>query len=468
MKTMNKRPIDFIPFVIGALIICFCGIARADIVSLESNYVAGQTDVVGKLNRDRLKLTNGVNNIQGAETGTVQTAGQIKAGTVGNENMASSASPRVYLNELFIQNMDDNNGLVASGLEFVTSGTLATSATPGVAYTNGYRIEKASSTPHTFNSSKWTYAFVCQDGSLSYVERNIGVDITTSEYPANCQPISRVSSDSTTVNAVKDLRKLKFTFESYDSVYDSGTESSLKNLLTGNGNSYRTGAMLQYSDASRFTVTAGAAMINGKARDRVSYTSDASWPVSSTSESDGLDSGTRGNGKYYVYLVSDASSQREYTVVHSLSDSAPSGKTNYLKIGEFYTNTGTISSDSVISYLNGSNVLPGSSQLVKGWVNFNGTGTVAINDSYNVSSIVDDGVGLYTIVWDEDFGSADYALSGSAQVDSGGSEGNGSTVVNLRRVSGALSTGSAKIVCISLTGTPTDSPIITLLATGDR
>lgn len=29
------------------------------------------------------------------------------------------------------------------------------------------------------------------------------------------------------------------------------------------------------------------------------------------------------------------------------------------------------------------------------WVNFNGTGTVAIRDSYNVSSITDLGVGLY-------------------------------------------------------------------------
>lgn len=37
------------------------------------------------------------------------------------------------------------------------------------------------------------------------------------------------------------------------------------------------------------------------------------------------------------------------------------------------------------------------SQLAKAWVNFNGTGTVAIRDSYNVSSITDDGVGQYRI-----------------------------------------------------------------------
>ena len=35
--------------------------------------------------------------------------------------------------------------------------------------------------------------------------------------------------------------------------------------------------------------------------------------------------------------------------------------------------------------------------LAKAWVNFNGTGTVAINASGNVSSITDNGVGDYTV-----------------------------------------------------------------------
>lgn len=37
------------------------------------------------------------------------------------------------------------------------------------------------------------------------------------------------------------------------------------------------------------------------------------------------------------------------------------------------------------------------SGLAKAWVNFNGTGTVAIRASYNVSSITDNGVGDYTV-----------------------------------------------------------------------
>lgn len=40
---------------------------------------------------------------------------------------------------------------------------------------------------------------------------------------------------------------------------------------------------------------------------------------------------------------------------------------------------------------------PAISGLAKAWVNFNGTGTVAIRASYNVSSITDVAVGLYLV-----------------------------------------------------------------------
>lgn len=45
----------------------------------------------------------------------------------------------------------------------------------------------------------------------------------------------------------------------------------------------------------------------------------------------------------------------------------------------------------------------------KAWVNFNGTGTVAIRDSYNVSSITDNSTGDYTINFTTAFLNANYA-----------------------------------------------------------
>jgi hypothetical protein len=44
----------------------------------------------------------------------------------------------------------------------------------------------------------------------------------------------------------------------------------------------------------------------------------------------------------------------------------------------------------------------------KAWVNFNGTGTVAIRASYNVSSITDNGTGQYTINFTNAFADANY------------------------------------------------------------
>ena len=49
----------------------------------------------------------------------------------------------------------------------------------------------------------------------------------------------------------------------------------------------------------------------------------------------------------------------------------------------------------------------------KAWVNFNGTGTVAIRDSFNVSSITDDGsVGSYSINFTNAFADTNYAAVG--------------------------------------------------------
>jgi hypothetical protein len=57
-----------------------------------------------------------------------------------------------------------------------------------------------------------------------------------------------------------------------------------------------------------------------------------------------------------------------------------------------------------------------SSQLAKAWVNFNGTGTVAIRDSYNVSSITDNGTGDYTVNYSTALNNSNYCALGSSRV----------------------------------------------------
>lgn len=54
------------------------------------------------------------------------------------------------------------------------------------------------------------------------------------------------------------------------------------------------------------------------------------------------------------------------------------------------------------------------STTAKAWVNFNGTGTVAIRAAYNVSSITDNGTGDYTANFTTAMGDANYFVTGSA------------------------------------------------------
>jgi hypothetical protein len=56
----------------------------------------------------------------------------------------------------------------------------------------------------------------------------------------------------------------------------------------------------------------------------------------------------------------------------------------------------------------------------KAWVNFNGTGTVAIRASGNVSSITDNGAGDYTINFTNAMTDANYAVSGSVKESDSG------------------------------------------------
>jgi hypothetical protein len=58
---------------------------------------------------------------------------------------------------------------------------------------------------------------------------------------------------------------------------------------------------------------------------------------------------------------------------------------------------------------NGSTPAAIANGIAKAWVNFNGTGTVSIRASFNVSSITDNGTGLYTINFTTALADANYS-----------------------------------------------------------
>ena len=55
----------------------------------------------------------------------------------------------------------------------------------------------------------------------------------------------------------------------------------------------------------------------------------------------------------------------------------------------------------------------------KAWVNFNGTGTVAIRQAFNVTSITDNGVGDYTVNFTNAMADANYSILATGQSSTG-------------------------------------------------
>jgi hypothetical protein len=79
----------------------------------------------------------------------------------------------------------------------------------------------------------------------------------------------------------------------------------------------------------------------------------------------------------------------------------------------------------------------------RAWVNFNGTGTVAIRGSGNVTSITDNGVGDYTVNFTTAMPDVNYAVVGSEKVDNTTATANQDAMVTPFN----LATGSVRLHC---------------------
>jgi hypothetical protein len=79
--------------------------------------------------------------------------------------------------------------------------------------------------------------------------------------------------------------------------------------------------------------------------------------------------------------------------------------------------SGNIAAARITNALNASGSAP--IYACRAWVNFNGTGTVAIRASGNVSSITDNGTGDYTVNFTTALPDANYAVVGSVSANAG-------------------------------------------------
>ena len=96
-----------------------------------------------------------------------------------------------------------------------------------------------------------------------------------------------------------------------------------------------------------------------------------------------------------------------------------SGDTITIPSGATITNSGTATGFGVDTSL--SNLASAGEQRVAHcWIQFTGTGTVAITDSYNVASITDHATGRYSVTYTSAMPNDDYCVTGSSMHISSG------------------------------------------------
>ena len=111
--------------------------------------------------------------------------------------------------------------------------------------------------------------------------------------------------------------------------------------------------------------------------------------------------------------------------------------------------TGTIATaESTLAQFNASGSAP--VYACRAWVNFNGTGTVAIRASGNVSSITDNGTGNYTLNFTNAMPDTNYALTGFARST------DNSPAAQVSAYTGSSKTTSAMVINTGLNTTATD------------
>ena len=402
MKHKNKSIIFFLAFLFIGSSNLFSGTISFDQLATSSDL----TIAVYNNNLDKIFR----------EFNTNTESSNIAADTLDETDFADNSNPRIRTAE-------------GAACEFVytgllpttTAGTLTGSIPAGTAYPLGYRIRKDSATPKTFTgdcspsaTGCWTFEDLDINGNFIYPE--VAIDAATPAVSTNSIRISRVSTDGTQIAAVSDLRVTTCTTGSFSNITStSGATTNLDEILKVGRNRISAdtgwvhGLGISWDGlTTTFTVKQGSAYINGLYRANstdVSVPQTADAPTAGTS---GLDTGAiAASTRYTIYAVADRDAVDTMSFSFSASPVSPTGVTSYRKLGQIVTDANSVfTSRDMMAY----HILS-PKETIGGWIHFDMDDAVGLvgNDTWNVSSLTDRGVGLWTVTWDNDFGNISYA-----------------------------------------------------------
>ena len=397
----NKRS-----FLTLAMLLFFSGNLQAAVTTYDYTFStndAFSADFSSRLNSNFTRsLTGGINSISTAN---------VVNDTLTEADMADEINPRIRTYEgASCEKVDD-------GLLPAADSDLTTDTSAGTGYPRGYRIDKASATAHTYTASRWTFVDIDINGDFQYTE--VAIDASTPAVAANSIRLARVSTDTTQVLAVQDLRTTSCTSGPFSAIGSATGEADLDDVLkngapvlgswSSTSQGFQQGAQVSWDTYTTFKIKAGTVYINGKYR---SNASDTTVPVTADDPTNGTSGivagGIAASTAYNIYAVADQSASVTFSVSFG---TAATGLTNSRKIGSIKTDANSLFTSADIYGVN--SLLP--KEIVGAYTRIHGGATpVLSNNRYNISSLTDSGVGNLTLAWTNAFATDDVAVVCSA------------------------------------------------------
>ena len=101
--------------------------------------------------------------------------------------------------------------------------------------------------------------------------------------------------------------------------------------------------------------------------------------------------------------------------------------------------------------------------LAKAWIDFDGTGTIATSDSFNITSIADNGTGDYSVTIANDMASSNYVHAGN----SGGANSTSAGAVYAYDQGTTRTATLFRVLTVTNSGSVVDTPTINIMVSGD-